>query len=171
MRRSHFVADLPRRHRHAGRDEARGGIEACDGAGHAEEDVSHRLAFLVRTALEPQDSRVVGFEVQRVKIFCVICKIKIMLLRMDWQNKKRNASVTLVVGHRDRIIVDEGHLKMTVSGQQPPVSNHPAVQALGIAEYYLKRPVDGVNLREEVFWLIQTRREHSCGPTSLFSIW
>ena len=54
-----------------------------------------------------------------------------------------------MVRHRDRLIVDKRHFKMTVPGQQPPVSNHPAVQALGIAEYYLKWPVDGVNLREK----------------------
>ena len=86
-----------------------------------------------------------GFEVKRVKIFRVICEDKIFLQSSD---KNLYAIVTLMVGHRDRLVVDKGHLKMTVSGQQPPVSNYPAVQALGITEYDLKRPVDGVNLRE-----------------------
>ena len=52
-----------------------------------------------------------------------------------------------MVGHWYRLIVDKGHLKMTVSGQKPSVSDYSAVKALGIAEYYLERPLDGVNLR------------------------
>ena len=73
LRRGHLVADLPRRHRHAGRDEARGGVEERDGTGHAEEDVPDCLALLVRTAFQPQNSRVMGLEVERVKVLRLIC--------------------------------------------------------------------------------------------------
>ena len=66
-----------------------------------------------------------------------------------------------MVGHGDRLIMDQGQLKMTVSGQKPPVAYHPAVQTLGVAEYDLKWPVDGVNLTRETLLLIQVREEHT----------
>ena len=68
LRRGQPVADLPRGHGQAGRDEAHGGVEEGDGAGHAEEGVPHHLAICVGSALETKDSRVVRLEVERVKV-------------------------------------------------------------------------------------------------------
>ena len=103
-----------------------------------------------------------------MKIFCIICEDKILKKSSD---KNLNAIVTLMVGHRDRLVVYKGHLKMTISRQQPPVSNYPAVQALGITEYDLKRPVDGVNLERKDPFVNSNAMRACTRPTSLLSIW